>query len=135
MSLTTRDMHIEKWLVYKTMQMGKECGEFCEHWIDYDKLRNMDDFAARQEYQEICFMPLLIISASESKVRIQIKCNSCSLARFLHTSDTRPELFCKKQFPILQKLLEEEFNKFLRKRNEPGTTTSRKSPETDRGSK
>ena len=112
-----RDMHIEQWLSYKTMQMGKECGEYCEHWINPEYMQTINDPHKQREYQDNCFLPSLIISASASKVKVQIKCNSCCYLRFHHTSSTIPEVFCKKQVPHLEKLLENEFNKFLGKEN------------------
>ena len=126
-----RDMHIEKWLSYKAMQMGRECGEFCDHWLDPERMQSITDAHMQHEYQDACFMPSLIISAADCKVRVEIKCSSCSYLRFHHTSCTRPELFCKKQFPTLEKLLEQEFNKFLRKENGPRSCITPESPEAD----
>lgn len=118
MSFTQRDMHIEKWLSSKAIKMGKEIGECCEHWTDSEHLLSLPSIELQQTYMESCFAPILIISAADGKVNVKIECASCNFLRFHHTPHTKPELFCKKQFPSLEKLLEEEFNKYLRKNNE-----------------
>lgn len=119
-----RDDQLEKWLSFKAIQMGKQCGEFCEHWTDGEHLQSLDSRDKQDAYLETCFAPILIISAADGKVRVQIKCSSCSFTRFYHTPLTKPELFCKKQFPTLERLLEEEFNKFLRKRHDGADSPS-----------
>ena len=119
-----RDMHIEQWLTYKAIQMGKECGESCDHWLDPERYQAFTDAHKQHEYKDQCFVPTLIISAADGKVKVQVKCNACSYLRFHHTIHTRPELFCKKQFPILERLLEGEFNKFLKKKDERSNRAS-----------
>lgn len=109
----------EKRLAYalslKAVDMGRECGEFCDHWIDRSHQLSLSTDAEREEYFKRSFLPSLVISAADGKVKVTIRCTSCDWRHWAHTEVTAPELFCKKQFPILEKLLEEEFNKFLRK--------------------
>lgn len=111
-----RDMMIEKWLTYKAIQVGKEIGECCEHWIDQDHLEKLENFEARDEYMENCFAPSLIISAADGKCEVRIKCRSQTMKRFHHSRVTAPDIYCDKCFPNLEKRLQEEFNKYLRKK-------------------
>lgn len=108
-----RDMLIEKWMSTHAIEIGKRLGEMCDHWFSQETFYSISDTTDRYNYYRSSFSPVLIISSDLGEIKVKLKCCSMSHLRFEFSPDDRPELFCQKEFPLTERELEKELNKFL----------------------